>query len=59
MQTYAEVYWRILNYLQTLAYQGVNPLVAIQLALADNMHEDNYGGGGVVTIGIKMVPNFV
>jgi hypothetical protein len=29
-----------------MVYQGVRPLVAIQLALAVNKHEDNYGGGG-------------
>ncbi len=33
---YAEAYCRISSYLQTMANQGVNPLVAIQLALADD-----------------------
>lgn len=31
---YAQAYCRISSYLQTMANQGVNPLVAIQLALA-------------------------
>ena len=40
---YAEAYCRISSYLQSMAYQGYNPLVAIQIALAgravDNMGE--------------------
>jgi transposase len=31
---YAEAYCRISSYLQTMASQGINPLVAIQMALA-------------------------
>ena len=31
---YAEAYCRISSYLQSMAYQGYNPLVAIQIALA-------------------------
>jgi transposase len=34
-EQYAKAYCRISSYLQTMASQGVNPLVAIQLALAD------------------------
>ena len=33
-QEYAKAYCRISSYLQTMAHQGVNPLVAIQTALA-------------------------
>ncbi len=33
-QQYAQAYCRISSYLQTMANQGVNPLVAIQIALA-------------------------
>ncbi|MCB2182794.1 MAG: hypothetical protein KQH63_12245 [Desulfobulbaceae bacterium] len=32
---YDYVYCRISRYLQTMASQGINPLVAIQMALAD------------------------
>ena len=35
---YAEAYCRISSYLQTMAYQGVNPLVAIQLALSGELY---------------------
>ena len=42
-QRYAEAYCRISSYLQSMANQGYNPLVAIQIALAgraiDNMSE--------------------
>ena len=38
-EQYAKAYCRISSYLQTMACQGVNPLVAIQLALADTMPE--------------------
>ncbi len=31
---YAEAYYRISSYLQTMANKGYNPLVAIQIALA-------------------------
>jgi Transposase IS66 family len=34
-EQYARAYCRISSYLQTMAAQGVNPLVAIQLALAN------------------------
>lgn len=34
---YAEAYCRISSYLQTMANQGVNPLVAIQMALGKNI----------------------
>jgi transposase len=33
-RVYAEAYCRISSYLQTMAYRGYNPLVAIQIALA-------------------------
>jgi transposase len=33
-RVHAEAYCRISSYLQTMAHQGYNPLVAIQLALA-------------------------
>lgn len=36
-QRYANAYCRISSYLQTMANKGVNPLVAIQLALADEV----------------------
>jgi len=36
-EQYARAYCRISSYLQTMACQGVNPLVAIQLALADKV----------------------
>ncbi len=36
---YAHAYCRISSYLQTMAYQGVNPLVAIQMALLGNIPE--------------------
>lgn len=39
---YAEAYCRISSYLQTMAYQGYNPLVAIQMAFAGQI----YAGGG-------------
>ncbi|MCG3170773.1 MAG: hypothetical protein CALGDGBN_02341 [Pseudomonadales bacterium] len=37
-QRYAEAYCRISSHLQTMAYQGVNPLVAIQLALSGELY---------------------
>jgi transposase len=40
---YAEAYCRISSYLQTMANQGYNPLVAIQLALSGQLYAD--GGG--------------
>jgi transposase-like protein len=42
---YAEAYCRISSYLQTMASQGVNPLVAIQIALASQIPEINSGTG--------------
>jgi transposase len=38
-EQYARAYCRISSYLQSMATQGVNPLVAIQIALADTIHE--------------------
>ncbi len=40
-QKYAQAYCRISSYLQTMANQGVNPLVAIQMALAGKISEAN------------------
>jgi len=37
---YAEAYCRISSYLQTMANQGYNPLVAIQLALSGEIYND-------------------
>ena len=42
---YAEAYCRISSYLQSMAYRGVNPLLAIQLALAGEIPEDKSGVG--------------
>lgn len=42
---YAEAYCRISSYLQSMAYQGINPLLAIQLALAGEIPEQNSGVG--------------
>jgi transposase len=39
---YADAYCRISSYLQTMAYQGYNPLVAIQMAMSGEL----YAGGG-------------
>ena len=36
-ELYAKAYCRISSYLQTLAYKGYNPLVAIQLALSGEL----------------------
>ena len=33
-ERYAEAYCRISSFLQTMANQGINPLIAIQMALA-------------------------
>ncbi len=38
IRTYAEAYCRISSYLQTMANQGYNPLVAIQLALSGQLY---------------------
>ena len=37
---YAEAYCRISSYLQTMAYQGFNPLVAIQMAFSGQIYAD-------------------
>jgi transposase len=42
---YAEAYCRISSYLQTMANQGLNPLVAIQLALEGKIPGLKDGGG--------------
>lgn len=42
---YAKAYCRISSYLQTMAHQGVNPLVAIQTALAGVDFESKVDGG--------------
>jgi len=42
---YAEAYCRISSYLQTMACQGINPLVAIQIALASQIPETNSDRG--------------
>ena len=36
---FAEAYCRISSYLQTMAYQGYNPLVAIQITLSGRAAE--------------------
>ena len=36
---YAEAYCRISSYLQSMANRGINPLIAIQMALADKISE--------------------
>lgn len=41
---YAEAYCRISSYLQTTASQGINPLVAIQMALEGKFPESQTGG---------------
>lgn len=40
---YAQAYCRISSYLQTMAYQGYNPIIAIQMALNGEL---NASGGG-------------
>jgi transposase len=40
MRRYAEAYCRISSYLQTMAYQGYNPLVAIQMALSGQLYAE-------------------
>ncbi len=37
---YAEAYCRISSYLQTMAYKGYNPLVAIQMALSGEIYAE-------------------
>ena len=44
-EQYARAYCRISSYLQTMACQGVNPLVAIQLALAGTVSEPESNKG--------------
>ena len=36
-EVYAKAYCRISSYLQTMANKGINPLVAIQMALNGNI----------------------
>jgi transposase len=33
-EDFAHAYCRITSYLQTMAYKGINPMIAIQMALA-------------------------
>ena len=40
MRQYAEAYCRISSYLQTMAYRGYNPLVAIQMALSGQLYTE-------------------
>jgi transposase-like protein len=40
---YAQAYCRISSYLQTMANQGINPLVAIQMALVDKIPDPDIG----------------
>lgn len=42
---YAQAYCRISSYLQTMASQGINPLVAIQMALADQATDVDFNRG--------------
>ena len=39
---YAEAYCQISSYLQTMANQGYNPLVAIQMAFAGRANSDGH-----------------
>jgi len=39
-ERYAKAYCRISSYLQSMAYQGINPLVAIQMALSGRLYAD-------------------
>ena len=39
-QKCAEAYWRISSYIQTMANQGYNPLVAIQLAISGQIYDE-------------------
>lgn len=45
-EQYAKAYCRISSYLQSMAIEGVNPLVAIQLALADAENNSGSQQGG-------------
>ena len=40
-EVYAKAYCRISSYLQTMANKGINPLVAIQMALNGNIPNRN------------------
>ena len=40
VRRYAEAYCRISSYLQTMAYQGYNPLVAIQMAFSGQLYAE-------------------
>ena len=44
-EKYAHAYCRISSYLQTMANQGINPLVAIQMALADKIPKSDFDMG--------------
>ena len=39
-ETYAKAYCRISSYLQTMANKGINPLIAIQMALNGNIEAE-------------------
>jgi len=39
-ERYAKAYCRISSYLQSMAYQGINPLVAIQMALGGQLYAE-------------------
>ena len=39
-ERYAKAYCRISSYLQSMAYRGINPLVAIQLALSGQLYAE-------------------
>lgn len=39
-ERYARAYCRISSYLQSMAYQGINPLVAIQMALSGQLYAE-------------------
>ena len=44
-EKYARAYCRISSYLQTMANQGINPHVAIQMALAGAIPDPDFDGG--------------
>lgn len=44
-ERYANAYCRISSYLQSMANQGINPLIAIQLALVSTKTKDESAGG--------------
>ena len=39
-ERYAKAYRRISSYLQSMTYQGINPLVAIQMALSGQLYAE-------------------